>query len=92
MNELSLEALAIAYAGTGVTGLVGYWPTIKDLYHHRKASANIPSYIIWTASSLIAFLYSLFILPDFLFIIVSGTHFVACAIVLILSINLKNDR
>lgn len=92
MKELFLQAITVAYAGVGVIGLIAYWPTIKDLYHHKKASANIASYILWTGTASISFLYSLFILQDLLFRIVSGINFLACMIVLILSINLKNDR
>lgn len=92
MKEIVLYVIAIAYAGTGITGIVAYWPTIKDLYHHKKPSANVDSYILWTATGGIAFLYSLFILPDPLFIIVSGLNFGACALVLFLSVNLKNNK
>ena len=89
MKELLLQVLTIAYASVGVIGFIAYWPTIKDLYYHKKASANVTSYLLWTATTGIAFLYSLFILPDFLFRIVSGINFGACALVLLLSIKLK---
>lgn len=92
MTEILLRILTVAYAGVGVVSLIAYWPTIKDLYHHKKPSANITSYMIWTATSGIAFLYSLFILPDFLFRFVSSVNFGSCAVVLLLSIRLKNDR
>jgi len=84
-----LWLLTLAYAGTGIIGLIAYWPTIKDLHYHKKPSANISSYILWAATSATAFLYALFILPDLLFIIVSGIGFGACALVLFLSIRLK---
>ena len=89
MENLLIFILVIAYAGTGIVGVVAYWPTITDLYRHKKPSANINSYILWTTTSGIAFLYSIFVLPDLLFIIVSGLNFVACALVLILAIGLK---
>ncbi len=92
MKELLLQALIVAYASVAVISLIAYWPTIKDLYHHKKPSANITSYKLWTAASGIAFLYSLFILPDLLFRIVSGLNFFACALVLLLSINLKYNH
>ncbi len=92
MKQILLQALIVAYAGVGVVGVIAYWPTIKDLYYHKKLSANIASYVLWVATSGIAFLYSLFILPDLLFRIVSGVNFGACALVLFLSINLKNNR
>ena len=89
MKELLLHTLIIAYASVAVISLIAYWPTIKDLYY-KKPSANINSYVLWTATSGIAFLYSLFILPDLLFRIVSGLNFGACALVLLLSINLRH--
>ena len=89
MQELLIQLLKIGYAGVGVLALVGYWPTIKDLYHHKVASANVASYVIWTTCWGIAFLYSIFILPDLLFQFVSWTGFLACAIILFLSLRLK---
>ncbi len=88
MREIFLEILILAYAGAGVLGLIGYWPTIKDLYY-KKPSANIPSYILWVITTGIAFLYGIFILPDILFILVSGANFVACVLVLCLAFALK---
>jgi hypothetical protein len=90
MQEVFLKILIICYGATAVANIVAYWPTIKDLYFNKKPSANIASYFIWTISTGIAFLYAIFILPDMLFIIVSGTFFVSNAIVLYLSIKLKN--
>lgn len=92
MKELLLQILTIAYAGVGVVGFIAYWPTIKDLYRHKKPSANVPSYILWTATAAIAFLYGIFILPDLLFIIVSGMNFAAVAIVLFLSVRLEKNN
>jgi len=89
MKDLLLQILTISYAATGVIGLVGYWPTIKDLYHHNKPSANISSYLLWSSTGGISFLYAIFILQDLLLRIVSGMNFTACLIVLILSIRLK---
>ena len=89
MEKILLRFITLAYGSVGVLGLAAYWPTIKDLYHHKKASANTASYIIWTATSGITFLYSMFVLPDFLFRLVSGMNFAACITVLVLSIRLK---
>ena len=89
MAEILLQILIFAYASVAVVATIGYIPTIKDLWFHKKMSANISSYIIWTACSGIAFLYSLFILPDLLFRIVSGLNFASCALILLLSIALK---
>jgi hypothetical protein len=92
MQGLLLKILIVAYASVGVVATIGYIPTIKDLWLRRKMSANISSYVIWTASSGTAFLYSLFILKDLLFRIVSGLNFVCCVLILMLIIFLKNHK
>jgi hypothetical protein len=89
MTDFLLQALVVAYAATGIVGLIGYWPTIKDLYQEEKPSANSASYILWSSTGGIAFLYALFVLPDLLLRIVSGINFFACLVVLILSVRLK---
>ncbi len=92
MEELLLKTLTIAYATVGVVAFIAYCPTIKDLYCHKKASANTISYLLWTATTGITFLYSLFILPDLLFRIVSGINFGAVILVLILRLRLKDEQ
>lgn len=89
MTEILLQILIFAYASVGIVATIGYIPTVKDLWHHKKMSANISSYVIWTACSGITVLYSLFILPDLLFQIVSGLNFASCALILLLSVALK---
>lgn len=90
MEEIFKNILSIAYGTVGLLGIIAYWPTITDLYLHKKLSANVLSFILWTFSEGIAFMYSLFVLNDILFRLVSGIHFLACLIILILSYNLKN--
>ncbi len=90
MKELLLHIIIFAYACTAVIATVGYIPTITDLWMHKKKSANISSYVIWTVSSSFTFLYSLFVLPDLLFQIVSGLSFACCALILLLSVALKS--
>ena len=92
MKELLLQALIIAYACVGVVAIIAYWPTIKDLYHHKKQSANTTSFLLWTITSGVAFLYSIFILEDILVRIVSGLSFASCSIILFLSIKLKKNK
>jgi len=92
MREFLLQALTFAYGGVGIVAFIAYFPTIRDLYHHKKASANISSYILWTVTGGTSFLYSLFVLQDLLFRFVSGLSFIACMIVLILSVKLKYER
>jgi len=71
MQELIIKLLAVAYGGVGIVNLIAYWPTIKDLFN-KKPSANIPSYFLWTVTSGITLFYSLFVLNDLLFRLVSG--------------------
>ncbi len=89
MVELLLKLLMIAYASTGIIATIGYLPTMKDLLIHKKKSANLTSYFIWTLSSVIVFLYSLFILQDVLVRIVTGLNFICCAIIFILGLRLR---
>ena len=91
MEEM-LRVLMFAYLCTGIIGAIGYLPTIKDLYWRKKPSANISSYLVWTITAGIAFLYSVFILPDLFFRIVSLAHLLSCGIILVLSVNLKRNH
>ncbi len=90
MEETLLKILIISYGATGIIDTIAYWPTIKDLWFLKKPSANIQSYILWTITTGIGFLYSLLILPDWLFRFVSGMMFLANVVILILSIRLKS--
>ncbi len=89
MGNLWLQLLIFTYAGVNIMGIIGYFPTIKDLWVNKKASANTNSYFIWTASSGITFLYSLFVLPDFWFRIVSALGFGCCTLIWFLCLWLK---
>jgi hypothetical protein len=89
MAEILLQVLTAAYAAAGAVAVIGYMPTIKDLWRHKKKSANTSSYAIWTACSGTGFLYSIFILPDLLFRIVSGINFTSSAAILLLCLTLK---
>lgn len=88
MEEIWVTLLKLSYAVVGIVGLVAFLPTIKDLHVHKKPSANITSYFLWTLTSTISFLYSLFILNDVLVRVISAVNLLACVIVLVLSINL----
>jgi len=89
--EIILTIIAFLYASTGIIITIGYIPTIRDLTK-KIASANIHSYIIWTFSSCIAFLYALLVISDLLLEIVTGLNFASCAIILILSLKLKYKK
>ncbi len=92
MIEILLQLLIIVYAGTGVIATIGYIPTIKDLWIHKKKSANITSYIIWTFCAGSAFSYALFVLQDLLVRIVTGLNFVSCLVILVLALRLNYKR
>jgi len=89
--EFLLILITFLYATTGIIAIIGYIPTIRDLTK-RTASANIYSYIIWTFSSCITFLYALLIISDLLLEIVTGLNFVSCATILILALRLKYKK
>jgi len=91
MQGALLQFLTIAYGLVGVVGALAYWPTLKDLYIHKKPSANTRSYAVWTITTGVAFLYGLFVLDDMLFRAISGMHFLACTTVLLLSVRLASS-
>ena len=86
--DLLLKIIIFLYAGTGIIATIGYLPTIKDLYH-KKPSANINSYVVWTFCAGTTFLYAIMAISDLLLEIVTGLNFLSCAIILILAIRLK---
>ena len=90
VNDLILQILIFAYASVGIISTIGYFPTIKDLYKHKRKSANINSYILWNLASGITFLYALFILSDLLLRIITGLNFACCVLILVLSLRLRN--
>jgi hypothetical protein len=85
------EILITAYAAVSALTIIAYWPTVKDLLS-KKLSANATSYFIWTIAAGITLLYSIFILNDFLFRLVSAVNFLSCSIILILDIRLKKCK
>jgi hypothetical protein len=92
MKETFLSGLSFAYAGGGLICLIAYYPTIRDLYFRGKASANTATYFLWTLTSFISFLYSLFILSDQLFRTMALLNLGACILVLFLSIRLRSRQ
>ena len=84
-----MSALAFLYAAVGALVIIGYFPTMKDLWVHRKKSANTSSYVIWTLSSSIGLLYSLIFLQDWLVRIAATVNMACCATILILAMRLK---
>jgi hypothetical protein len=74
-TDIFIKILAIVYGSVGVIGIAAYWPTIKDLIN-KKPSVNSSSYSIWVTTNLVTFLYSLFVVNDLLFQVVSGAYFI----------------
>jgi hypothetical protein len=83
-----LTIISLLYAGTGIIAIVGYLPTIRDLLH-KKRSANIHSYMIWTAASAITFLYAFLVISDLLLEIITGLLLALNAIIFILALRLN---
>lgn len=92
MQDLFIQLLIVAYGAMSVVNLMAYWPTIKDLYSHKKPSANISSYKLWTLEYFITLLYGIFILEDTLFIIITICNLTACATIWLLAFRLKKTN
>ncbi|MDR2415574.1 MAG: hypothetical protein LBD75_02980 [Candidatus Peribacteria bacterium] len=56
---------------SGIISMIAYLPTIKDLLHGIP-SANFTTYFLWFLYYFISILYGIFVLYDWLFILVSG--------------------
>jgi len=89
MEGIILQIMTAAYASVGVLGKIGYWPTIKDLYFHKKPSANINTYALWTMTTAVVCLYAAFIIDNFWFRVVAVLDFTFCLTILALSLHLK---
>lgn len=84
-----MQILTAGYASVGVIGKIGYWPTIKDLYWHKKPSANINTYTLWTMTTVVVCLYAAFVIDNFWFRAVAVLDFSFCLMILALSLHLK---
>lgn len=89
MLETLSKILIISYLATAFIDIIGYWPTIMDLWRRKKPSANIKTFSLWAFTSGITFLYSIFILPDLFFRLVSGIILACNILILILRIRLR---
>ncbi len=88
MKEYFLYILTFLYGIGGIITFSGFFPTIKDLLH-KKPSANINTYAIWTTTTFVTSLYGFFILQNLIFNIVINLQLAACLTVLILRLRLK---
>lgn len=89
MEKIVLDVLTAGYASVGVIGKIGYWPTIKDLYWHKKPCANINTYGLWTMTTAVVLLYAALIIDNFWFRVVAALDFTFCLTILTLSLRLK---
>ena len=88
VKELFLKIIIVSYGVSAIPDIIAYWPTVKDLWR-KQPSANTSSYVVWSLTSAITLLYSIFVLPDFLFRLISSIFFVANTLVLFLSLRIK---
>ncbi len=84
-----MQLLTVGYASVGVIGKIGYWPTIKDLCWHKKPSANINTYALWTMTTAVVLLYAALVIDNFWFRAVAVLDFMFCLTILALSLRLK---
>jgi hypothetical protein len=91
MHELIIQTLSFCYSIGGVICLIAYWPTIKDLYIHKKPSANNATYAMFIFYAASAFLYSIFVLPNLLFSVMSAINLLCCTVVLVLNLKLTKE-
>lgn len=88
MTENFIYILTFLYGIGGIIMVLGYYPTIKDLWH-KKASANIQTYSIWTLALIVASMYGFLVLKDPAFILVTNLNLLSCVIILGLGLRLK---
>lgn len=92
VNDLAFSLLIGSYGIVGILSLGGYVATVRDLHFKKRMTANPISYLIWTLTGGITFLYSLFVLPDVIFRFVSGLSFFSCLLILMLSLRFKTHN
>ena len=90
MNEILLGTFSVLYGSVAILTLVAYYPTIVDLYHHKKPSANFSTYLLWSLASGIGFLYGIFVLPDVAFLLNAGVNFFANTVILFLRLRIPH--
>ena len=92
LYQIFTQLIIFLFGATAIIDIIGYWPTIKDLYIHKKYSANSRSYELWASTSGVSLLYGLFILQDTLYIVVSSIYLIANLTVLILAIKINRTK
>jgi hypothetical protein len=78
--------LSTLYVVAGIVGNVAYVPTIRDLWL-LKPAANLPSYILWSLTSMLVFAYAAAVNGDLLFIALSCQTLCLCVAVVVLELR-----
>lgn len=45
--QIFTQFIIFLFGATAAIDIIGYWPTIKDLYIYKKNSANKRSFALW---------------------------------------------
>lgn len=89
MTEIFTSFLLLAYAAMGLVAIFAFGPTIKDLWF-SKSGVNSTTYLLWLSNAVIGSLYALFILGDFVMLLISSLYALCCCMVL--SLNWRYQR
>lgn len=92
MSEYLITILTISYGIVWIVATIGYIPTIKELYFEKKLNVNVKTYMIWSFTSFIMFMYWIFVLKDPLFIIISWFWHIFCLTIFLLGYQLENTN
>ncbi len=88
MTESLTYVLTFLYSAGGIITLLGFIPTVKDLWK-GKPSANISTYITWTITLSFTMMYGIFVLKDLTFISITILHWLACLAIVILAFKAR---
>lgn len=75
--------LTIMYILSTVFSLYGFMPTIYDVWKKNIISANFKTYILWSLSCTITFLYMFIVNKDIVLIMISGIHLLFTVLILL---------
>ena len=84
-----ITLITILYGMSGVIMISGYYPTLKDLFFHKKNSANVQAYSIWAVACLIGVLYGITVLHDWLYTVIMVVHVICCSTIAFMSWRMK---
>lgn len=71
--------------------MIAYLPTIKDLLNGIP-SANFTTYFLWFVYYFISVLYGIFVLYDWLFIVVSGLDALIILVIVLLIVRIQRGE